>query len=60
MPAVERSAVDVEPDAGAEGSKAEAAHGVHPVVEAEGFDAKAESTESQADRGKKVTGRRPG
>ena len=69
MPALEGSASDVKPDARAEGSKAEAAHGVHPDVEAEGFDAsaavagpaaKAESSESEAERGGKVSGRQPG
>ena len=67
MPALEGSALDVKADAKAEGSRAEAAHGVHPDVEAEGFDssaaiaaAEAESSESKAERGGKVSWRRPG
>ena len=69
MPALEGSALDVKPDAVAEGSKAEAVHGDHPDVDADSFDAspaiagpaaKVESSGSEAERGGKVSRRQPG
>ena len=68
MPALEGSAANVRPDDISGGSMADAVHGVHPDVKAEGTAgsaavagpaAKAESSEPEAERGGKVSRRQP-
>ena len=68
MPALEGSAANVRPDDSSGGSMADAVHGVHPDVKAEGTAgsaavagpaAKAESSEPEAECGGKVSRRQP-